>query len=371
MRLRKLIYGRSLRQLILPTGILFLAVYLLLFTTTYGKSSSFSRKLKLFLGKDTTSRQYTSKEFCNPTSIKRRIPFTKNSRENISCKPHVASEAACDLAKELYFTNPALKTCGHSRPVEICSYSLDDDSESPHNYKCFTRDCTKYRRPNVIVWTTSKQTGKLKPMEYFSREKDLQTKFQDVIARARSDDTSFLLLECTDNMDGKRAPYDFIGQMFLIPPVPENKYEQPSKEENRKININMIMIDSVARSHFYRSLPQTISTFSQINQYRHVKAEVLDFEMFQSLEGHTAENIHGLFTGKLFPKSFTGQERERTPVGVGEFMKIWKEQGYKTIYQDDLCFDEFWGMRLDLGTPNSWEDFLKAKSNNFIDSIGK
>ena len=52
-------------------------------------------------------------------------------------------------------------------------------------------------------------------------------------------------------------------------------------------------------------------------------------------------------------------------------MKIWKKNGYKTIYQDDLCFDDYWGMRLDLGTPNNWDEFLTAKSDNHIDSIGR
>ena len=375
--LRKLIFGRSLRQLILPTGVFFLGVYLLIFSTTYGESTStFTKRLKLFLtNSENDSKQYISKEFCNPTSIERRAKVedrrtTKSN--NISCRPHVASEEACQLAKELYRTNPALQTCGYSRPVEICTYNLDnvEEGSSTSQIVCSVKDCTKYKRPNVVVWLPSKQTGKLIKKDYIASENELQKRIDGVISEARSKNGSnFMLLECTDSEDGQRAPYDFIGQMFLIPPVPEKEYQQ--QQSSKTININLVMIDSVARSHFYRSLPRTISTFSKINKYRDVKAEVLDFEMFQSLEGHTAENVHGLFTGKLFPKSFTGQQREQSAVGVGEFLKIWKKSGYKTIYQDDLCFDNFWGMRLDLGTPNSWEEFMKAKSDNFIDSIGR
>lgn len=373
--LRKLIYGRSLRQLILPTGVLFLGVYLLLFSTTYGKTASrnLSKRLKLFLS---NSEEYTSKEFCNPTSIERRVTDGSSSKQNdtITCKQHVASEEACKLAKELYHTNPSLKTCGYSRPVDICTYNLIDDtnqgSSTSFKISCSIKDCEKYKRPNVVVWLPSIKTGTLSKKDYFTSEKDLQNHIDGVISKARTEEgASFLLLECTDSMDVQRKAYDFVGQMFLIPPVPEKQYKQQSSKTN--ININLVMIDSVARSHFYRSLPRTISTFSKINKYRHVKAEVLDFELFQSLEGHTAENVHGLFTGTLFPKSFTGQERERSAVGVGEFLKIWKKNGYKTIYQDDLCFDDYWGMRLDLGTPNNWDEFLKVKSGNHIDSIGK
>ena len=79
-------------------------------------------------------------------------------------------------------------------------------------------------------------------------------------------------------MDVQRKAYDFVGQMFLIPPLPEKQYKQ--KQSKTNININLVMIDSVARSHFYRSLPHTISTFSKINKYRHVKAEVLTLSCF-------------------------------------------------------------------------------------------
>ena len=373
----KLVQGKNLHQLILSTSVLFLAVYLLLFSTTYGKSASrhLSRRSKINLTSSNNGK-YISKEFCNPKSIERRVTDGSDSKpnKNITCKQHVASAGACKLAKELYYTNPSLKTCGYSRPVDICSYNLMDDNvqgSSPSlKISCSIKDCKKYKRPNVVVWLPSIKMGTLLKKDYFTSEKDLQNNIDGVISKARTEENaSFLLFECIDSMDVQRKAYDFVGQMFLIPPVPEKQYKQ--KQSKTNININLVMIDSVARSHFYRSLPHTISTFSKINKYRHVKAEVLDFELFQSLEGHTAENTHGFFTGKLFPKTFTGQERERSAVGVGDFMKIWKKNGYKTIYQDDLCFDDYWGMRLDLGTPNNWDEFLTAKSDNHIDSIGR
>ena len=286
------------------------------------------------------------------------------ANKKITCKQHVASPGACKLAKELYYTNPSLKTCGYSRPVDICSYNLMDGTEqgssSSLKISCSLKDCKKYKRPNVVVWLPSIKTGTLLKKDNFTSEEDLQNNIDGIISKARTEENaSFLLFECIDSMDVQRKAYDIVGQMFLIPPVPEKQYKQ--KQSKTNININLVMIDSVARSHFYRSLPHTISTFSKINKYRHVKAEVLDFEVFQSLKGHTTENKHGFFTGKLFPKTFTGKERERVRVGVGDFMKIWKNNGYKTIYQDDLCTDGHWGMRLDLGAPESWDKFLKAK----------
>lgn len=362
-KVRRLMLGRSLTQILLPTGVFFLAVYFMMFSSTVGKRSNFSRKVWQFF--DSSGDDTTSEEYCNPTSITRRV-VSKMNHSAVSCKPHVASKTACNLAKQLYYTDPKLKTCGYSRPVEICKH-LESDQNEPSTFKCSLKDCRKYKRDNVLVWSTFSSTGRLEKSNFFKRESDLQNSIDKIVAKSRKDGFSFLIFECTDSKNYKRAAHDFIGQLFLIPPITAKKYKQKEK----KININMVMIDSAARSHFYRSLPKTISTFSKINKYRHVKAEILDFELFQSLEGHTAENLHGLFTGKLFPKSFTGEEREKSAIGVGDFLKIFKSEGYKTIYQDDLCFDEFWGMRLDLGTPNSWGEFLKAKAKNYIESTGR
>ncbi|XP_066928881.1 uncharacterized protein [Clytia hemisphaerica] len=362
--LRRLIFGRSLKQWIVPTGVFFAVVYIILFSTTDGRTNSFSKKLAHYFMDD--GKQFISKEYCNPTSIKRRTHIT--NRTNIACKPHIASETACNLAQELYTTNPKLQTCGYSRPVEICTFEHSSSSSTRISYKCSVKDCLKYERNNILVWSVSKDSGELRQNEYFTDEEDFQNSINNIVSDARKAGFTFLLFECTDERTYQRPNHDFIGQMFLIPPLPLKKYDQP--ENDQKININMLMIDSAARSHFYRSLPRTISTFSTINKYRHVKAEVLDFELFQSIEGHTAENLHGLFTGKLFPKSFTGADRERSAIGVGDFMKLFKEKGYKTVYQDDLCFNEFWGMRLDLGSPDNWIDFQKAITDNSIESTG-
>jgi len=362
-KLRRLMFGRSLAQILVPTGVFVLAVYFMMFSSTVGKRSSFSKKIFHFID---SFGDHTNQEYCNPTSITRRA-VSKMNRSTVSCKPHVASETACKLAKELYYTNPELKTCGYSRPVEICK-RLGSSPNEVSAFKCSLKDCKKYKRGNMLVWSTLSSSGRLEKSEYFKREADLQNSIDKIVANSRKAGLSFLIFECTDSKDYKRAAHDFIGQFFFIPPIASTKNKQ---KEDRKININMVMIDSAARSHFYRSLPKTISTFSKINKYRHIKAEILDFELFQSIEGHTAENLHGLFTGKLFPKSFTGEEREKSAIGVGDFLKIFKSNGYKTIYQDDLCFDEFWGMRLDLGTPNSWGEFLKAKAENHIESTGR
>ena len=47
------------------------------------------------------------------------------------------------------------------------------------------------------------------------------------------------------------------------------------------------------------------------------------------------------------------------------------ESGYKTSYQDDLCYKEYWGMRLELGSPSSWEQFGKTFKENFINHSGQ
>ena len=136
------------------------------------------------------------------------------------------------------------------------------------------------------------------------------------------------------------------------------------------MNINMILLDSTARSHFYRSLPTVVQTFNEINKNLTAPAEILDFELFQSLHGHTAENIHALFTGTMFPKHWTNEQRESVTLNPGVFFRKFASAGYRTVYQDDLCYDAGWGMKMDMGMPDTWNNFLERLSAAGIDNGG-
>ena len=75
--------------------------------------------------------------------------------------------------------------------------------------------------------------------------------------------------------------------------------DQNNEIIQRKLNINIVWLDSISRRHFYRSLPRTVETMDQINRDAQTKAEILDFELMQSVHGHTHENLIALTQGKV------------------------------------------------------------------------
>ena len=70
--------------------------------------------------------------------------------------------------------------------------------------------------------------------------------------------------------------------------------------------------------------------------------QVIDFELFQAVHGHTNEVLHGLFTGKLFPPNATLKEKAVSE--FGKFFGKFEESGYHTLYNDDMCYDKWWGI---------------------------
>ena len=99
----------------------------------------------------------------------------------------------------------------------------------------------------------------------------------------------------------------------------QKKFESFAQHLHDKININVVMLDSISRAHFFRSLKKTIRTFDEINSDTQSGAEVLDFQQFQALHGHSADNSRALFTGHVFPKEFTQTKKEESSVGIEEF----------------------------------------------------
>ena len=150
----------------------------------------------------------------------------------------------------------------------------------------------------------------------------------------------------------------------------QSSSKQPSKSSRPYVNVNVILLDSVSRAHFYRSLPSTIAAFNEINSNKTTEAEVLDFELFQSVHGHSAENIHALFSGSLNPDNMADDEREKIAAGVNNLYEKFKQAGYHTVYQDDLCWTQWWGMRMELGSPTTWKEFSDKIKNSFIDDTG-
>ena len=96
---------------------------------------------------------------------------------------------------------------------------------------------------------------------------------------------SFLFLRCGS-----------IFQALSFPPILKKVEDRKSKGA---ININVIMLDSISRPHFYRILPRAVEALRKITQDPNINATALDFELVQSIGQQTFENLRPFFSGVL------------------------------------------------------------------------
>jgi len=89
-------------------------------------------------------------------------------------------------------------------------------------------------------------------------------------------------------------------QVLVFPP----KVHRNKTADNRKhININLLVLDSVARPHFFRMMRKSVETMRKVVYDGSIPATVLDFELFQSISMHTFDNMRPLFSGIVQGKS--------------------------------------------------------------------
>ncbi len=88
----------------------------------------------------------------------------------------------------------------------------------------------------------------------------------------------------------------YILQALTFPPMLK-KAENGSNRNS--INVNVIMLDSISRPHFYRILPKAVEALRKISWDRNVKATAMDFELFHSVGQQTFDNLRPFFSGVM------------------------------------------------------------------------
>jgi len=86
-----------------------------------------------------------------------------------------------------------------------------------------------------------------------------------------------------------------ILQALVFPP--ELFLKKNDKKDDKKININVVVMDSISRPHFYRMMKKSVNAFRDVVYNENIPATALDFELFQSIGTSTFENIRAFFSG--------------------------------------------------------------------------
>ena len=278
------------------------------------------------------------------------------------CTPHKPSEHSCEFASNMFYINPKLSKCKKKGKGELCERKVDYTSEGRMiDFVCNKSLCNQGESDSFKVLYIDPQTGLAEIVKEFSTVEKLERGLPTIARKNKENKFNFMFIECTNHQAEQVSQF--------IPLEPRFTVEENNNARNRNlINVNILLIDSVSRAHFYRSLPRTVSTFKQWRENRSaVPAKVFDFELFQALHGHTAVNMHAFYTGQLFPV----EQKEKTlPLKISALFGHYKKAGFHTVWQEDLCWKAIWGLMIDLGV-NSWDRLQKETKSAYIDHTGK
>ncbi|CAH1777557.1 unnamed protein product [Owenia fusiformis] len=307
---------------------------------------------------------------------------TKNMAQCRRIKP---LKGSCNIANELFRSKPP-DTCEHQTHHEICKLQV-----SPKDGTTVSCDGSKCAAPHELG-SVNEDTGEL-IWERHNNIADIEIKLLKMTSQSYTKrHYGYCYIRCKPN-DGEHVEYfdenydtdwsQYTYQLLVLPPqlylnskhmpTPQNK-ESPIN----RINLNIMLLDSVSHNHFYRSLPKTIKKFNHINIHRSIPANVLDFRKMQAIKSRTYESLQALFSGEVYleEKPFAVLDLPPRPLKTEDLFVPFKNAGYQTLWLEDLCWEWEWGITKNLRVHNKsiphdvkWRNLQKVLEKSGIDAL--
>ena len=321
----------------------------------YIKSNPENSTVIMFNNNDYKERKNKGNGICPELGIYHKYQLME---ENLTCMEHKPFQSGCKFAKENYVYDIKKRTCNTDPRITICHFQQNV-------LRCSYRKCGRHFNGNIMVQLFDPTSGVVKTVQ--KRKFNRKSLAKAVMKYARITvrrGYNFMFISCGGN--------ETHTQLLLLDQIimqEQKKLTRGFKNRHGKININVVMIDSVSRAHFFRSLKKTVRTFDETNSDTQTNAEVLDFQLFQALHGHSPENAHALFTGNVFPLNYTTDMK--SAVGTEKFYRYLKSMDYETLYQEDMCWKAIWGIRTDLGGASNWKVLREKIAKAKMDDTGK
>ena len=324
---------------------------------------------------------YFPKETICPYMGLRKVPYLKVNaavpQSNEHCTGRRPTEEECTRAARSYELGKMPLTCQEEPGQELCSiaetwrYSLD----TKLRVRCNTSPCGT--NP-VYVAGINPGSGVLDNEENwkkFNTTKELQEKLPEIVIRQSRNGFPFCFIHCL-RKDGKQI----IKNILTFPPVltkPNNNNNNNNKADAELFNLNVLVLDSVSRPHFYRSLPETVDTLRELFYDKSTKAAILEFEFLQSLSPQTFRNIRAFMSGQ---NNFHSKGHTKQEYGIETLFGKLKKLGYYTLLQMDECWLDRWGTILTNNVQRHdenleelaqlWESTKKQAQSYFVDDYG-
>ena len=294
---------------------------------------------------------------------------------NISCVPYKKTERECNEAFK-YFgefnltSDPLHCTTLPSRP--ICTF-LTEARFAPTDkvaVKCW-RDVCSNSSP-VYLGCSDPEFGIIDEENnwlQFQSVGELEEKLPGIVSQNSMHGFNFCLLRCKE---GRKR----VKQALIFPPILKRAARRARRSE-KKINVNIVLEDSVSRSHFYRSMPRSAQSLRDIMSDSSFHATVLDFELVQSYAAFTLPNAQFLMAGKSF-RAQDGSQKRRN--GISVLTEKFKQFEYQTLMHEDLCWFDTWGSFLSPAYKKKVDPFTerfkrvfasyKQATNPYLDNVG-
>lgn len=301
---------------------------------------------------DTRARRFPKRSSCPYMGLGKVFNETtmKDNISKISCKPRILKARDCKLANKAYKIHSKPLKCTANKPIKDLCVFQETWRSSPDMITSIRCDLTACGKNPVQVITIDSEYGILADVEKwyeFATSKTLEDFIPEFVVKNSFKGLHFCYLRCRHPTRNK-----FIKQILSFPPIMEKK--DVLLNEN-VFNFNILVLDSVSRAHFYRSLPETVKTMRKIVHDRSNQATVLDFELLQSTAPYTFYNMRSFMSGKT-------QENRKQEYGIKLLYGLLESKGFYTMLQEDSCWYDPWGSLFtnnvhQNNTPNSFEEF--------------
>ena len=323
-------------------------------------------------------RTFPREDICQYYGLRKPITAHDKVKDNHplpACRPIAETEEDCKETIE-YYGKPGVilpTKCEENMNEPVCTIKQYNPNESKEANKIHMTCNIKQCQINTLfVGFLNDDTGLTGEKDWIQVTNNSHLR-QTILRHMHKSQfgSGYALIKCKNLRSDK-----VIMQTLFLPRIVPVKERKTSRSKKR-ININIILEDSLSRKHFFRSLPKTKATLRNILHSSSSKATVLDFEMMQGFSSFTWGNLIRLFAaGKGKYKKTGGQE---------VLYQMFKNAGYATFYQQDSCWYDRWGTDLikDMVTYvnrgekemlKKWikhkEYFKKANFTNFIDDFG-
>ena len=150
-----------------------------------------------------------------------------------------------------------------------------------HELICDARNCGS---SDATIGCINPEVGKVTEWKPLPKE-TMTAVVKEAVETNRKNGFGFLFIKCGD-----------VFQALTFPPMLQKVQEGGNRSS---ININVIMLDSISRPHFYRILPRASGALRKILHDPNIKATAMDFELLHSVGQQTFNNLRPFFSGVM------------------------------------------------------------------------